>query len=111
MDGKIYLVERINEIGNCRYYAEHGPMGEVQDAIGYDNPEYAKKFRTEEEARRFIQTEIPEWGRETHRTVGLYFTDFDTADGLQLRTVLAYGIGIPDEMLEPKAGRLRIWRR
>ncbi len=31
--------------------------------------------------------------------------------GLQLRTMLWYGIDIPHEMLEPTAGRLRIWQR
>ena len=111
MEGKLYLIERTSKDMDYRYYAEHGEMGGVPDAIGYDDSCHARKFYSEEDAARFIQTELPEWGRDLHRPVGLTFADFNVADGLELRTMLWYGIEIPNDMLEPTAGRLRIWRR
>ena len=110
MGGRLYLIERMNKDTDYRYYAEHGEIGGVPDAIGYETPAHAKKFRTEEDALNFIRTELPEWGRELHKPAGLCFADFDTADALQLRTMLWYGLEIPDSLLEPTAGRLRLWR-
>ena len=110
MGGRLYLIERLDKDTDYRYYAEHGEIGGVPDAIGNETPAHAKKFRTEEDALNFIRTELPEWGRELHRPARLCFADFDTADALQLRTMLWYGIEIPDSLLEPTAGRLRLWR-
>ncbi len=110
MDGRLYLIERLDKDTDYRYYAEHGEIGGIPDVIGYEIPDHARKFRTEEDAMNFIRTELPEWGRELHKTTGLCFADFDTADALQLRTMLWYGIEIPDSLLEPTAGRLRLWR-
>lgn len=108
MDGKLYLIERVNESTDFRYYAEHGEVGGVPDAIGYDCSAHARKFRTEDEAQSFIQTNIPEWGRNLHRVVGLSFYIWDAPE---LAIMLRHGIEIPDDMLEPTANRLRIWER
>ena len=110
MDGKLYLIERINESTDSRYYAEHGEMGGVPDAIGYDCCAHARKFRTEEDARQFLQNNIPEWGRELHKVVGFSSNDF-IWDATGLVVMLWHGIEIPDDKLEPTAGRLRIWLR
>ena len=85
-------------------------MGGIQDAIGYECPAYARKFRTEEEALRFIQTRLPEWGRSLHRAVGFTFADF-TWEASLLSHMLWFKIPIPDYMLEPTVGRFRLWRR
>ncbi len=109
MDEKIYLIERTGESLEFRYYAEHGEVGGVQDAIGYDTAAHARKFRTKEEARDFIQTQLPEWGRGLHEVVGLGYADF-LWEASALSALLLQGIEIPDKVLEPTAGRLRIWR-
>ena len=107
--GKLYLIERINDRSDYRYYAEHGEKGGVPDAIGYGAVPHARKFRTEGEAQDFICTRLPEWGRKLHRAVSLSFLDFPM-DAVNFRVMLRYGIEVPDEMLKPTAGQLRIWR-
>ena len=107
---KIYLIERSGTNDDCRYYAEHGEMGGVSDAIGYDCLAHARKFRTEEDALRFIRTELPEWGRQLHKPIGLGVTNFIWVVS-EIAVMLRHGIEIPADMLEPTAGRLRIWRR
>lgn len=106
----LYLIERFDKDTDYRYYAEHGEVGGVQDAIGYECPAHARKFLTEDEALRFIHTELPEWGRALHRPAALGFADF-AWEGLGLGALLWHGKPIPDSMLEPTAGRLRLWRR
>lgn len=106
---KIYLIERFGTNDDCRYYAEHGEMGGVSDAIGYDCIAHARKFRTEEDAQQFIRTELPEWGRELHKPIGLGMIDFFGVVA-EISIMLRYGAEIPDDLLEPTAGRLRIWR-
>ena len=98
------------ESSEHRYYAEHGEMGGIPDAIGYDQSAHARKFRTEDDALHFHQTQLPPWGREVHRVVGLGPGEF-TWDGMGLTALLRENIPIPDKMLEPTPGRLRIWRR
>lgn len=110
MGGRLYLIERLDKDTDYRYYAEHGEIGGIPDVIGYEVPDHARKFRAEEEALNFIRTELPGWGRELHRPVGACFADFDTADALQLRTMLWHGLEIPDSLLNPTVGRLRLWR-
>ena len=107
---KLYLIERFRTNDDCRYYAEHGELRGVSDAIGYDCFAHARKFRTEEDARQFICTELPAWGRRRHKPVGVGVTDF-AWEASGLAAMLRYGIEIPADMLEPTAGRLRIWRR
>ena len=85
-------------------------MGGVSDAIGYDCFAHARKFRTEEDALQFIRTELPEWGRQLHKPIGLGVADFIWVVS-EIAVMLRYGIEIPADMLEPTAGRLRIWRR
>ena len=109
-EGTLYLIECFGKDTGCRYYAEHGEVGGIPDAIGYEIPCHARKFRTKEDAAHFICGELPAWGRELHRPVGFTFADFDGADALQLRTMLWYGIEIPADMLEPTGGRLWLWR-
>lgn len=110
VEGKLYLVERFDKDTKYRYYAEHGEVGGIPDAIGYEAPCHARKFRTKKDAAHFICAELPEWGRELHRPVGLTFAGFDEFEALPLRKMLWCGIEIPADMLEPTAGRLRLWR-
>ncbi len=110
MEGKLYLIERINRSEGCRYYAEHGEMGGVADAIAYDTSDHAQKFRTEEDALHFIQTGLPAWGRDIHRPASFTRVDFGW-DNPELMVLLRHGAPVPDQLLEPTAGRLRIWRR
>lgn len=107
---KLYLIERFGTNDDCRYYAEHGEMCGISGAIGYDCLAHARKFRTEEDARQFICTELPAWGRQLHKPVGFGVTDF-AWEASGLATMLRYGIEIPADMLKSTAGRLRIWRR
>lgn len=107
--GKLYLIERIGENLDYRFYAEHGEMGGVPDAIGYDTAAYARKFRTETEAQTYISTRLPEWARRLHQPTALGPTDF-LWEASALSAVLRYGMEIPDQVLEPTAGRLRLWR-
>lgn len=106
MRNELYLIEDLKGSSDCRYYAEHGELGGVPNAIGYDVPAHARKFRTEDDALNFIRTDLPEWGREHHRPVGIsgFIWDFPG-----LTALLDQGIDIPDEMLLPTAGRLRLW--
>lgn len=90
----LYLIERFDKDTDYRYYAEHGEVGGVPDAIGYDCPAHVRKFRTEDEALRFIHTELPEWGRTLHRPAALGFADF-TWDALGLATLL--WLGVPND--------------
>lgn len=111
MDGKVYLIERIDAgTFDNRFYAEHGEVGGVKDAIGYETAMHARKFRTEDEARHFIQNQLPEWGQNSHRAVGYGFADFPMG-AVELTSMLWFGIEIPDHLLEPTAGRLRLWER
>ncbi len=110
MSSKIYLIKRDYDSGDYCFYAEHGEMGGVSDAIGYDRAAHARKFRTEDEALEFIHTKIPEWGRTCHRPVVLSASDF-IWDAPGLSALLWQGKAIPKKMLMPTAGKLRIWRR
>lgn len=109
MSGKIYLIKRDYDSGDYRFYAEHGEKNGVPDAIGYDCAAHARKFRTEVETLDFIHTQMPEWGRSRHKPVALSASDFLwEAPGLAI--LLECEETIPEEMLAPTAGRLRIWR-
>lgn len=108
--GRLYLIERVNDGSDSRYYAEHGEKGGVPDAIGYDTAPHARKFRTESEAQEFILTQLPERGRERHRVIGLSPMDFPM-EAIHFSAMLWYGIKVPDGLLAPTAGRLRIWLR
>ena len=50
----LYLIRNIRDTD--LYYAEHGEIGGVPDAVGYDEPLHAMKFRTYEEAQAYIDT-------------------------------------------------------
>lgn len=110
MSSEIYLIERSDKDTVYRYYAEHGEIGSVQDAIGYECAAHARKFRTGDETLHYIQTELPQWGRGLHRVASLDFAHF-MYDSPVLTHLLWQDMPIPDEMLTPTAGRLRLWRR
>lgn len=110
MDSKIYLIERTKETMDCRYYAEHGEIGGMPDAIGYETAAHARKFPTEDDALRFIQTELPEWGRALHQPTAINPAGF-IFEAPELFTLLHHGASIPGHLLRPTSGRLRIWRR
>lgn len=110
MYDKLYLIERVDKDTDYRYYAEHGEMGGIPDAIGYECPAHARKFRTKEDAQRFIQTDLPEWGLNLHRPIGFTFADFPL-DATLLTNLLWFKMPIPEDMLKPTVGRLRLWRR
>jgi len=112
MDGQVFLIKRISAdpYENC-FYAEHGEIGGVEDAIGYDSSPHARKFRTEADAQNFIQTQLPEWGRDLHKAVGFGFADFPLLEATELTAMLWYGTEIPDRLLAPTAGRIRLWER
>ena len=82
----------------------------MSDAIGYDQAAHARKFRTEEAAWEYIKTVLPAWGRENHAPAALDAGDFIWS-ALELSFYLRSGLHIPDRLLDPTAGRLRIWRR
>ena len=75
----LYLIRNTRDTD--LYYAEHGEIGGVPDAVGYDEPLHAMKFRTYEEAQAYIDTSSRS-GQEP----------------------------IPDRLLAPTPGRLRLWR-
>ena len=50
----LYLIRNTRDTD--LYYAEHGEIGGVPDAVGYDAPLHAMKFRTYEEAQAYIDT-------------------------------------------------------
>lgn len=50
----LYLIRNTRDTD--LYYAEHGEIGGVPDAVGYDEPLHAMKFRTYEEAQAYIDT-------------------------------------------------------
>ena len=56
MERSLYLIRNVTD-GSNLYYAEHGEMGGVPDAIGYDIPPHAMKFRTRDEAQDYITTD------------------------------------------------------
>lgn len=70
----LYLIRNTRDTD--LYYAEHGEIGGVPDAVGYDEPLHAMKFRTYEEAQAYIDTSSRS-GQETaivRRSYRLAFT-------------------------------------
>lgn len=91
-------------------YAEHGEMGGVPDAIGYDQTAHARKFRTAEAAQSFIDRKLPEWGRDCHHVAAV--TAYELFFGAPaLSCAMCADLEIRDDLLEPTDNRLRIWRR
>lgn len=52
MAHNLYLIRNIRDSDHL-YYAEHGEMGGVPDAIGYDTPPHAMKFLTCQDAQAY----------------------------------------------------------
>lgn len=110
MENQVYLIKHSYDASKSAFYAEHGEIGGMPDAIGYDQAAHARKFRTEEAAWEYIKTVFPAWGREIHNPVSMNAGDFIWG-AIELSIHLRSGLFIPDRLLEPTAGRLRIWRR
>lgn len=108
MEHSLYLICRSRGADHL-YYAEHGEMGGLLDAVGYDELPHAMKFRTQEDAQMYIDTQLPEWARGCHRPVELTASNF-TWPCQALATMLRCGVPIPDQLLLPTPGRLRIWQ-
>lgn len=104
----LYLIRNIRDTDHL-YYAEHGEIGGVPDAVGYDEPLHAMKFRTYEEAQAYIDAQLPEWARDCHRPAELTASHF-TWLGCGITAMLRSGNPIPDRLLAPTPGRLRLWR-
>ena len=108
MERSLYLIRNVTD-GSNLYYAEHGEMGGVLDAIGYDIPPHAMKFRTRDEAQDYITTKLPEWARDCHKVAELDASDFTWLYWGFTSMIHAYE-PIPDRLLQATPGRLRIWR-
>ena len=108
MAHNLSLIRNIRDSDHL-YYAEHGEMGGVPDAIGYDTPPHAMKFLTCQDAQAYINTQLPEWARDCHRPVELTASHF-TWLGCGITAMLRSGKPIPDRLLAPTPGRLRLWR-
>ena len=65
----LYLIRNTRDTD--LYYAEHGEIGGVPDAVGYDEPLHAMKFRTYEEAQAYIDTSSRS-GQETAIRLAFY---------------------------------------
>ena len=112
----VFVIRRNNgnDLDYCNYSA-HGEIGGVADAIGYDKTAHARKYHTAEEAQKFIDTELPEWGRGYHHPVevkpwDLLYCATPLQGALQAAMWLP-GVKISDDLLKPTPGRLLIWRR
>lgn len=108
MERSLYLIRSLTD-GSNLYYAEHGEMGGISDAIGYDIPPHAMKFRTREEAQDYITTKLPEWARDCHKVAELDASDFTWLYWGFTSMIHTYE-PIPDRLLQATPGRLRIWR-
>ena len=62
----LYLIRNTRDTD--LYYAEHGEIGGVPDAVGYDEPLHAMKFRTYEEAQAYIDTSSRRVNSLSHST-------------------------------------------
>lgn len=96
-------------VGSYSRDAEHGEMGGISDAIGYDIPPHAMKFRTREEAQDYINTKLPEWARDCRKVAELDALDFTWLYWGLTSMIHAYE-PIPGRQLQATLGRLRIWR-
>ena len=113
----LYLIRNTRDTD--LYYAEHGEIGGVPDAVGYDEPLHAMKFRTYEEAQAYIDTSSRS-GQETAIVRRSLPPRILPGSAVELRLCSAaasrsralgrLGQPIPDRLLAPTPGRLRLWR-
>lgn len=112
---KVYVICRND--GNPRdphdscCYAVHGNKGGLPDAIGYDGAAHARKFRSVEDAQKFIRHRMPEWGRNSHCVSEVKPWDILLAGLPMYAALFDLDVPIPDVLLEPTVGRLLVWRR
>ncbi len=106
----VFVISRNSGCCGMDYYAAHGEMGGVKDAIGYDEKAFARKFLTEEDAISFIGNELPEWGRAIHHAEEMELYEFM----LRCPVLFSALLGNDEEALrlalEPPGHRLLIWR-
>ena len=96
---------------DCCCYASHGEKCGMPDAIGYDTAAHARKFRSVVEPQDYIETKMPEWGRDIHRVAEVRPWDILLA-GLPLFAYMCrLDEPIPDALLEPTQNRLLLWYR
>lgn len=92
-------------------YTTHGEKCGMSDAVGYDTAAHARKFQNVEEAQNYIDSKMPEWGRDIHQVTEVRPWDVLLA-GLPLFAFMCTpDEPIPDALLEPTQNRLLIWRR
>lgn len=101
MRNELYLIEDSTGSSDCRDYAEHGEMGGVPEAIGYETPAHARKFRMEDDALNFIHADLPERRRGHHRPVSITLFVWDAS---VLAVMLNQGIDIPDKIYKAPGG-------
>ena len=92
-------------------YTTHGEKCGMSDAVGYDTAAHARKFQNVTEAQNYIDSKMPEWGRDIHHVAEVRPWDVLLA-GLPLFAFMCTSDEpIPDALLEPTQNRLLIWRR
>ena len=107
MSCSLYLIKSKQIMDWMCFYAEHGEMCGVPDAVGYDTAVHARKFSSREAAQRYIDNEMPAWARTEHHPVSCGLWEA----GSELAVLISSGAPIPDKLLQATPGRLRIWLR
>lgn len=109
---KIFVICRKDgDIEHSDNYCKHGPMGEMEDAIGYGTLLDARKFLTSGDAQAYIDRELPAWTRPLHHPVEVFPWDMLFASPALTWFMLHADAGLPQHLLEPSSGRLLVWRR
>lgn len=98
----LYLIRNTRDTD--LYYAEHGEIGGVPDAVGYDEPLHAMKFRTYEEAQAYIDTSSRSGPRDCHRPAELP-PRILPGSAVELRLCSAAASRSPDRLLAPTPGQ------
>ncbi len=106
----VFVISRNVERGGVNYYAAHGKMGGVKDAIGYDEKTFARKFLTEEDTASFIGNELPEWGRTIHHAEEMELYEIMHRCPILFSALLGDDEEALRLALEPPGNRLLIWR-
>ena len=109
---KIFVICRKDGgIEHSDNYCKHGPMGEMEDTIGYGTLLDARKFLTSADAQAYIDRELPAWSRPLHHPVEVFPRDMLFVSPALTWYMLHAAEEVPPHLLEPSSGRLLIWRR
>lgn len=103
----LYLIRNTRDTD--LYYAEHGEIGGVPDAVGYDEPLHAMKFRTYEEAQAYIDTSSRS-GQETAIVRRSLPPRILPGSAVELRLCSAAASRSRTACWRRRPGRLRLWR-